>query len=65
MLDIVSYILGKKSATGSEVRIENGIMCIDDGYGHITIIDIQRTITLDGNITVTDDGSGNVLVQED
>ena len=48
-----------------KVVIVNGVICIDDGEGNITIIDAERTINLDGAITVTDDGSGNVYVAED
>ena len=50
---------------GGKVTIVNGVICIDDGQGNITIIDAERTINLDGAITVTDDGSGNVYVAED
>lgn len=48
-----------------KVVIVNGVICIDDGEHNITIIDAERTINLDGAIDVTDDGSGNIYVQED
>ena len=37
MLDIVSYILGKKGQSSTDVAVYGDIQCEDDGEGNITI----------------------------
>ena len=45
MLDVISYVMGYtsgKSAGKSEVVIESGFTCTDDGNGNITITEVTN-----------------------
>lgn len=37
MLDIVSYILGKRGQSVNDIAVIGDIVCTDDGNGNITI----------------------------